>query len=107
MNTGDKILQLMVERNVSRGELAKAIGVNYQALCKYLQNNRSIPDAVLVDIANYFNVTVDYLLNRNTTLSIDYNNEYVKIIKQLQELNEHDQEIIKNLIMSLSNKKDK
>ena len=65
MNTGDKILKLMNEEKVSRTELSKALNINYQTLCKYIQNKRTIPKDVLINIANYFNVTLDYLLNRN------------------------------------------
>ena len=52
MSTGDKILKLMDNKNISRSELSKALNINYQTLCKYLQNKRSIPGDILINIAN-------------------------------------------------------
>ena len=63
MSTGDKILKLMDDKKVSRLELSNTLNINYQTLCKYLQNKRSIPGDILVNIANYFDVTLDYLLD--------------------------------------------
>ena len=60
MNTGDKILKLMNEEKVSRTELSKALNINYQTLCKYIQNKRTIPKDALINIANYFNVTLKF-----------------------------------------------
>ena len=110
MSTGDKILKLMDNKNISRSELSKALNINYQTLCKYLQNKRSIPGDILINIANYFNVTLDYLLDRDE-LSLMESTEYnhIELAKEIESLNEDDKELVKNLIRSLNskNKKDK
>ena len=110
MSTGDKILKLMDNENISRSELSKALNINYQTLCKYLQNKRSIPGDILINIANYFNVTLDYLLDRDE-LSLMESTEYnhIELAKEIENLNEDDKELVKNLIRSLNskNKKDK
>ena len=110
MSTGDKILKLMDNKNISRSELSKALNINYQTLCKYLQNKRSIPGDILINIANYFNVTLDYLLDRDE-LSLMESTEYnhIELAKEIENLNEDDKELVKNLIRSLNskNKKDK
>ena len=124
MSTGDKILKLMDDKKVSRLELSNTLNINYQTLCKYLQNKRSIPGDILVNIANYFDVTLDYLLDRDGLSlmeSIDYNhielaNEINKLSEEDKELEKEryrlqyeDKELVKNLIKSLNskNKKDK
>ena len=110
MSTGDKILKLMNDGNISRSELSKALNINYQTLCKYLQNKRSIPGDILINIANYFNVTLDYLLDRDE-LSLmkhtDYN--HIDLANEINKLNKEDKELVKKLIKSLNskNKKDK
>ena len=65
MSTGDKILKLMNEEKISRTELSKALNINYQTLCKYIQNKITIPKYLLINISNYFNFTLYYLLNIN------------------------------------------
>ena len=110
MSTGDKILKLMDDKKVSRLELSNTLNINYQTLGKYLQNKRSIPGDILVNIANFFDVTLDYLLDRDGLSlmeSIDYN--HIELANEINKLSEEDKELVKNLIKSLNskNKKDK
>lgn len=100
MNTGDKILKLMNEKKVSRTELSKALNINYQTLCKYIQNKRTIPKDVLINIANYFNVTLDYLLNRNEIYMLND----TELANEINKLNENDKKLVKNIIKSLISK---
>ena len=100
MNTGDKILKLMNEEKVSRTELSKALNINYQTLCKYIQNKRTIPKDVLINIANYFNVTLDYLLNRNEIYMLND----TELANEINKLNENDKKLVKNIVKSLIGK---
>ena len=60
----ERLLELRQERNVSQAELAKEIGVSYAIVC-YWETDRSEPTAInIVKLADYFNVTADYLLGR-------------------------------------------
>ena len=105
MSTGDKILKLMDNKNISRSELSKALNINYQTLCKYLQNKRSIPGDILINIANYFNVTLDYLLDRDE-LSLMESTEYnhIELANEINKLNENDKKLVKNIVKRLINK---
>lgn len=100
MNTGDKILKLMNEEKVSRSELSKALNINYQTLCKYIQNKRTIPKDALINIANYFNVTLDYLLNRNEIYMLND----TELANEINKLNENDKKLVKNIVKSLISK---
>ena len=100
MNTGDKILKLMNEEKVSRTELSKALNINYQTLCKYIQNKRTIHKDVLINIANYFNVTLDYLLNRNEIYMLND----TELANEINKLNENDKKLVKNIVKSLISK---
>ena len=100
MNTGDKILKLMNEEKVSRTELSQALNINYQTLCKYIQNKRTIPKDVLINIANYFNVTLDYLLNRNEIYMLND----TELANEINKLNENDKKLVKNIVKSLISK---
>ena len=60
----ERLLELRTEKGISQAQLAKQLQVSYGVVC-YWETNRSEPTAPnLVKIANYFNVSVDYLLGR-------------------------------------------
>ena len=60
----ERLLELRKEKNISQAELAKNIKVSYSVVC-YWETDRSEPTAPnLVKIAEYFGVSVDFLLGR-------------------------------------------
>ena len=60
----ERLLELRKEKNVSQATLAKALGVSFSVVC-YWETDRSEPTAPnLVKIADYFDVSVDFLLGR-------------------------------------------
>lgn len=60
----ERLLELRKEKAVSQAKLAKELQVSYAVVC-YWETNRSEPTAPnLVKIADYFDVSVDYLLGR-------------------------------------------
>lgn len=59
---GEKLRQLMENNNVKQQELADKLNVKRGSVSNWTTNRRC-PDAeTIVKIADYFNVTVDYLL---------------------------------------------
>ena len=61
MSVGDRIANLRKERNISQGNLAKAVGVTRQAVSKW-ENDISTPDTLnLIKIADLLNSDVEYL----------------------------------------------
>ena len=62
---GKFIKKLRKDNNLTQDELAKKLGVTYQAVSKW-ENGKSIPDiAILKDISILFNVNIDELLEGN------------------------------------------
>lgn len=60
----DRLLELRKERNISQAKLAGELDVSYSVVC-YWETDRSEPTAInLVKIADFFDVSVDYLLGR-------------------------------------------
>ncbi len=60
-----KLKLLREQKNISQTELAKHLGVVRSTICQYEKGNR-IPDTeTLIKIADYFNVSIDYLLGHN------------------------------------------
>lgn len=67
---GDKIKDLRTSYSLNQVELAKNLHVSKQTISNWENNN--IPPSVdtLIRIADYFNVTTDYLLERQYRRSI-------------------------------------
>ena len=60
----ERLLELRREKGISQAKLAKELLVSYAVIC-YWETNRSEPTAPnLLKIADYFDVSVDYLLGR-------------------------------------------
>ena len=59
--TGKRIAKLREQKNVTQKELAEHLGISSPAVVAY-EHDRSRPVRYLKEIADYFNVTVDYLL---------------------------------------------
>ena len=63
MNIGNKIRELRKQRGVTQEQLAKSIGVSFQAVSKW-ENNIGLPDITLAPIlASYFGVSMDVLFD--------------------------------------------
>lgn len=61
---GERLLELRKEKNISQATLAKMLNVSSGIVCLW-ETDRSEPTAPnLVKLADYFNVSVDYLLGR-------------------------------------------
>ena len=59
-----RLLELRIEKGLSQAKLAQQLQVSYAVVC-YWETNRSEPTAPnLVKIADFFGVSVDYLLGR-------------------------------------------
>ena len=62
INLGDKLRDLRKEKNVSQEKLAQYLNVSFQAVSKW-ENSNTYPDiSLLPDIARFFGITVDELL---------------------------------------------
>ena len=72
-------------------ELEKTLGISQKTLSNY-ENGKTDPDIkTLIQIADYFNVSLDYLCNRQWNNQIGYipeeKKDVVKLILQLNEIN--------------------
>lgn len=64
--------KLREKSNYTQEQVAKKIGVSTSTIGMYEQNRRQCDNDTLKALANFYNVTVDYLLgNDNTTKSIN------------------------------------
>lgn len=60
---GERLRRLRKDRDITQGQLAEVIGVVPSAVGKYERIPQSYPSVeALIKIADYFNVSIDYLL---------------------------------------------
>lgn len=97
MQFGDKLIQLLDEREISQKDFAAALNIAPTTLNGYVKNKRE-PDLELIkDIAFLLNVSTDYLLdyhNANAVLSI----REMSLISKFRELDKKQQDIIYDLV---------
>lgn len=93
---GNKLKKLRENKNLLQKDISKDLNIATSTIGMYEQGRREPDNATLKKIANYFNVSTDYLLDNNKTLS-----------KTEEELKE--KEVLKQLLIKygyMSNKED-
>lgn len=65
IKTGDMIKELLDLHGMTQKQLAEILDLSPSALGNYIQGTREPDFSTLVRIADYFHVTVDYLLNHS------------------------------------------
>src|SRR5690606_35452337 len=64
MNFENRLKQLRQEKNLTRKELANKLQLSYWALSKYETGERFPDPDILNKIADYFSVSLDYLMGK-------------------------------------------
>ena len=63
----DRLKELRKSNNLTQTELGKILGVGKTTISMYENNNSTPNDEIKLKIAEYFNVSVDYLLGKTDT----------------------------------------
>ncbi len=63
MNFGERLRYLIKEKNLTQKEVANKLNIAPSTLGSYVQNKREPDFITLKHIANFFNVSIDYLLD--------------------------------------------
>lgn len=61
----DKLKEVRKLHNVTQAKLASVLDMSRQAVIKYESGERFPDEVTLVKIANFFGISLDYLLDRN------------------------------------------
>jgi len=59
---GERLKKLRIDGKLTQDDLATIIGVNKSAVSHYETNKDDPSDKIKVEIARYFNISLDYLL---------------------------------------------
>jgi len=95
MNIGKRINQLLKLRKISRKEIAEQLNISYSAVSKYITNQRTPDATTLKEIADFLEVSTDYLLGRSMDGQAT---DPTCIFDQAEKLDENDFDIIQSLI---------
>jgi len=87
MSFGKRFKTLRLEKNLTQAELAKILSIGESTISFYESDKREPDYETLQKIADFFNVSVDYLLGRtdkrNTDVSNDVDERLHKVMQEL------------------------
>jgi transcriptional regulator with XRE-family HTH domain len=87
MNFASRLKSLREEKKLSQEELSQLINISRSTLSMYEINRRQPDPETLQKIADFFDVSVDYLLGRTDKRNIDTSNDVdERLHKVMQEL---------------------
>jgi len=104
----ERLTNLKTKNNIMAKDVALNIGISKQAFSQY-ENQQSAPSAdILVSIAEYFDVSLDYLTGRtdnpnliNNSNEQNFTQEEVELLEDFRLLNKHEQNIINGKISEM------
>lgn len=106
MSVGARVEALRKEKGMTQSELANLLHTTQSAIGHWENNRRTIPQDKIIDIANIFNVTTDYLYGIESNETIDLKNiiRNQSIIYDGNKLSTHDMQVIESFLDAVFNK---
>ena len=101
---GNKIKELREEKGLKQEDLAKAMSVSPSTIGMYEINKREPNNELIIKLAAFFDVSVDYLLGKSDIrkpLDIELSDIDIAFATGIKGLNEENKEIAKNIIEGL------
>ena len=102
MSLGNNIKAVRKEKKLSQVELGKAVGVSRSTIANWEKGKASPATTYISKLANFFNITTDYLLGYTPTPQFTHKDErdVQKIVKNLLDdpnINKYDEEDVRLL----------
>ena len=98
------IRELRTQKEISQATLASVLGVTQQAVAKWERDKAEPDSSTIKQIAKYFNVSIDYLLDNdgaNANTQPPLNAEQAELIAEYDALNDEGRGLIKGMLNSL------
>ena len=93
---GERLKALRKRKGIRQRELAQVLGVQKSTVSQYETNVNNPSDEIKLQIAQYFNVSLDYLLGLIDTEIVCYNEKYFWKIPE--SMTEETREIVRDFI---------
>lgn len=99
----DKLKQLMEEKNISAYKLGKDTGISFGTFSSFKKNKNTNPQKeTLNKLSKYFNVSVDFLLDKTDDREIKKNIDENNVNEQQEEYKQEQQTEIYNIYDKLN-----
>ena len=96
MSFSIRLKRLREEKNIRQEDLATILNISRQAISNYEQGTRIPKDEkILILIADYFNVTIDYLLGRDL-----YKTPYLNCLNDKKETYRHTKAVLLEMLQN-------
>lgn len=82
MNLGERLKQLRLQKQISQTDLARHFNIARSTLSQYESNTRTPSDEMKLKFAEYYNVSIDYLLGKIDTTVNDLTEKDKKDIQK-------------------------
>lgn len=93
MQIGDRILRLLQNKRITQKQLAEQLNISYSTLNGYVNNNREPDYSTIIDIAKFFDVSVDYLVGALGSRQMDdLSGDELKLVELFRFLYDDQQE---------------
>ena len=83
-----KLKEIRKENGKTQEDVSQGIGISRFTYCNYENGKTEAPYKVLKDLSDFFNVTIDQILDNNTKEKTVYNEKQKKAIEYLGKLND-------------------
>ena len=86
MMIGERLIDLRKDKGLTQKELAERLYINYRTYSGYERNETQASDDVMIKLARFHNVSIDYLLGlSDTPHPIKRGDDYIRLPKPLSE----------------------
>lgn len=98
MEWNEKVKKLMKEQNLNQKELALKSGITEPSVCRYLKGEREPRIDIVINFAKALNVSIEYLLDKNSDNYSSFNEIKFAVARHGNELTEDEQKELIKLI---------
>jgi transcriptional regulator with XRE-family HTH domain len=67
----NRIRDLREDKDLNQTQVAKMLGMSQTGYSKYETGENDIPTSILIKLADFYNVSTDYLLNRTDNKALN------------------------------------
>ena len=78
----ERLIELRIRSGLTQADIAQNLKISRQAYSSYELNRREMDFASLCTIADFYNVTTDYLLDRGTLINEAFTTGEITIIQK-------------------------
>lgn len=97
----DRLKSLRASKKISQKDFAQALKVSQQTVASWESGRTEPSNTALKEIADYFNVSADYLLGRDTVKAPALSDEQTTLLKDFDALNSAGRKLLVGVLNSL------